>query len=590
MPEVDPKPSDPAERLTALFRRAVLEAGRLARSLRDGEGGLAPDPRRADDAQRLVADLVELKADLAETLSRDADGGVWLDRVERVQTSATEEDALAEALDAIVAITGARRGFVVTVGEGEPEVRAARNLEAAPLGDLERRLSRSILADSLRTGEPVVVENALEHPRYGVSMGVSRLRLLSVLVAPFRIDDRVAGAVYVDHDGVEGMFQRDVLARMERFLALIARTLAGLRRLAELGRENRALRDRIHRPGGFEDVLTVSPAMTRVVEQAQRFAQSPWPVLVLGESGTGKELMARALHLAGRRRDKEFLALNMSAIPETLIEDTLFGHEVGAFADARKMRKGFFESVDGGTLFLDEIGDAPASVQVKLLRAVQFGEIQRLGSDKPITVDVRVIAATNRDLEQDVRDGRFRGDLLLRLNPLTLRLPPLRERPEDIALLVRHFLQRYEKEVGKKGVRITEGALARFQACPFAGTNVRQLENFIKYMLAIAEGEVLTESHLPPELDPRAGADPGASAAATPTGSAPTTFAELEETKRRMRDAADFAFIERVVAAAGGNVAQAAAASETDRSWFYARARQLGLDLRALRGGKDERP
>ncbi len=578
MPEADPIP-DPAVRLQDLFRCAVRQAGNIARALRDGAG--AASPTLAEEAQVLVADLVELKADAAEVLASSADAGPWLDRVERVQRSPTEEDVLAEALDAIVAITGARRGFVVTTGEGEPEVRVARNLEAAPLGDLERRLSRSILEDALRHGEPILVENALEHPRYGVSAGVSRARSLSVLAAPFRIAEKIAGAVYVDHDRVEGMFRPEVLARIGRFLEVIARTLDGLRRLEALGRENRALRDRIRRPNGFEDVLTLSPTMARVVEQAQRFAQSPWPVLVLGESGTGKELFARALHLASRRRDAEFLALNMSAIPETLIEDTLFGHEVGAFAEARKMRKGYFEAAHGGSLFLDEIGDAPASVQAKLLRAVQFGEVQRLGSDKPVAVDVRVIAATNRDLDKDVREGVFRGDLLLRLNPLTLRLPPLRERPEDVPLLVRHFLKRYETEVGKKNVRITEAALARLQACDFAGTNVRQLENFIKYMLAIAEGEVLTESHLPPDIAPGAGG-PGSGASVVPT-SEPRTFDELEDTKRRMRDGYDRAFIERVVPAAGGNVVQAASESGTDRSWFYARAKQLGLDLKALR-------
>lgn len=564
-------------RLAAVARRASA----LARKLR-AESRTAPAlADLAEGAHALVADLEDLRLELHDLLADAADPAPLLDRFVRLHACATEDEVLEQALDATIAVTGALRGFVVTLDGGLPTVRAARNLDATHLPERERELSHSILDDALRTGETVLVPNALIDSRYARSGVVQKRGLLSVLVVPLRIDGAVGGAVYVDHDRDEAMFTPALLARIGRYVEIIASALGQARRLERLDRENRALLAQVRPRAGFEAVIGSSPAMVELIDRAQQFAQSPWPVLLVGEPGTGKELLARAIHQASPRRARTFLTLNMSAIPETLVEDTLFGHEPGAFAEARTGRKGYFEEAAGGTLFLDEIGDAPAALQAKLLRAVQFGEIQRLGSDAPRRVDVRLIAATNHDLEAAARAGRFRSDLLYRLNPLTLRVPPLRERVHDLPLLVRHLLQRHEAEVGKSGVRIDERALARLLAWDYAGSNVRALENFVKYMLAIADGDVLTERHLPPELFPSA--RPAEAAGANTGRSEPATYEELEAARHKCRDDLDRSFIERAVAAAGGNVLQAAAVTRTDRRWFYARAKQLGLRLGALR-------
>ena len=501
----------------------------------------------------------------------------WIEGMTRVEASESEDGVLDAALDAIIRVSGARRGFIVAVVEGGTEVRVARNLDEHPIKGSERALSRSIVDDALRQGKPLWVPDAQQDPRYGASAVVGRLKLLSVMALPFRIEGEVAGVVYLDHDAQASVFSPSLLPAVSRFLDLISATLGKLRRIERLGAERKALLDRLERQGGFEGIVGTSAAMAAVLEKAEQFAKAPWPVLLVGESGSGKELIARAIHKTSPRAAKEFLPLNIASIPETLIEDTLFGHDPGAFADARTVRKGYFESANGGTLFLDEIGDASASVQVKLLRVVQFGEVQRLGSDRPVKVDVRLIAATNVPLEKAVAEGRFRSDLLHRLNPLTLRVPPLRERPEDIPPLVSFFLRRHEAAIGAKGTRISPGALARLAGHDYTDSNVRCLENFVKYMLAVGKGRELTEADLPPEV-----LHPAVRAGAKGLSGGAATYAELEAAKGAHRDLMDRAFIERAVRAAGGNVVKAAAQTGANRRWFYTRARDLGIDMSAL--------
>jgi transcriptional regulator with GAF, ATPase, and Fis domain len=219
-------------------------------------------------------------------------------------------------------------------------------------------------------------------------------------------------------------------------------------------------------------------------------------VLIGGASGTGKELVARALHDEGERSAGPFVAVNCAAIPENLIESELFGHERGAFTDAVERRIGKFEAADGGTLFLDEIGELAAGVQAKFLRALQERRIERVGGTTPIDIDVRVVAATNRDLERDVAEGRFRADLFYRINVVPITLPPLNERREDIPLLASHFLTRARAEAGTGPSKIARSALSALERCPWPG-NVRELQNAIEHAVALAEGEVLEESDLP---------------------------------------------------------------------------------------------
>ena len=258
----------------------------------------------------------------------------------------------------------------------------------------------------------------------------------------------------------------------------------------------RAEADERERLGGL---VGASPPMRELFQTIRRIAASRATVLLQGESGTGKELVARAIHDLGERADQPFVAVNCAALPDQLIESELFGHERGAFTDARERRIGKFETAAGGTLFLDEIGELGIVVQAKLLRALQEKQIERLGGSSPIEVDVRVVAATNRDLEADVAEGRFRADLFYRINVVPIALPALAERREDIRRLAEHFLAAARADANRGPTRIARDAIAALERYAWPG-NVRELENAIARAVALAEGEVLEIGDLPPAI------------------------------------------------------------------------------------------
>jgi DNA-binding NtrC family response regulator len=238
----------------------------------------------------------------------------------------------------------------------------------------------------------------------------------------------------------------------------------------------------------FADILTRSPNMTAVIRIAEKAAASVIPVLISGESGVGKELIARAIHGTGERRSRPFVAVNCGAMPENLVESILFGHEKGSFTGATERHTGKFVEASGGTLFLDEVGELPAAAQVKLLRAIQEGEVEPVGARKAVRVDVRIISATNRDLIADVKAGRFREDLFYRLHVFPIAVPPLRERPADIPALARHFLARFAAEEGKRIRLIAPEAMQLLAAFPWPG-NIRQLENALFRAVVLADGD-----------------------------------------------------------------------------------------------------
>jgi DNA-binding NtrC family response regulator len=252
---------------------------------------------------------------------------------------------------------------------------------------------------------------------------------------------------------------------------------------------------------GFKDIITRSAKMRAVLQAAQKSAGSAIPVLVEGESGVGKELIARAIHGSGARKGKPFVAVNCGALPENLVESILFGHEKGAFTGATERHEGKFQEASGGTLFLDEVGELPPAAQVKLLRALQEGEVEPVGGKRPVQVNVRVISATNRDLNADVKSGRFREDLFYRLHVFPILVPPLRERAEDIPDLTRHFMVRFAAEEGKRVRSMSAEALGLLSAYSWPG-NVRQLENAIFRAVVLAEGEEIGLDELPHIANP----------------------------------------------------------------------------------------
>ena len=346
----------------------------------------------------------------------------------------------------------------------------------------------------------------------------------------------------------------------------------------------RALEQTAHQHGASEEtslapeILGQAPAMQEVFRAIGRLAHSHATVLINGESGSGKELVARALHRHSPRRDAPFIAINTAAIPRDLLESELFGHERGAFTGAATQRRGRFEQADGGTLFLDEIGDMPAELQTRLLRVLSDGHFYRVGGQQPIRANVRVIAATHQDLEERVRQGLFREDLFHRLNVIRLRLPPLRERREDIPLLVRHFLQKSAQDLGVERKRISDAALDYLQGQPFPG-NVRQLENLCHWLTVMAPAQIVEVADLPPEMRDQPGRE------------APTSWIEgLSSEADRLiathpgevfdRLTRDFerALIRRALAATGGRRIEAAQLLGIGRNTISRKIHELGMD------------
>lgn len=271
---------------------------------------------------------------------------------------------------------------------------------------------------------------------------------------------------------------------------------------AMLQQQNQAMEAQLLEGGGFEGIIGRSSAMLRVVQTARQVAPSDRPVLILGESGTGKELVARAIHNNSRRRKQRLVTLNCAGLSESILEDELFGHVKGAFTGAQSNRQGRFEHADGGTLFMDEIGDMPQPMQAKLLRVLENGEVVRLGSNEPVRVDVRFISATNRNLEDMLRDKTFREDLYYRIKGVTIAIPPLRDRREDIPLLVHYFLKQASEQYGKRIESVKPEVQQALVSYGWPG-NVRQLRNVVENMVVLAQGESIGVDLLPTEIRPR---------------------------------------------------------------------------------------
>ena len=335
----------------------------------------------------------------------------------------------------------------------------------------------------------------------------------------------------------------DYLAKPVDVMALRGAVAGALER-RRLTRENRQLRDEVAQK---KTLVGTSPVMIELYKQIAQIATTDATVLLTGESGSGKELVARTLHERSRRARGPYLAVNCAAVAETLLESELFGHERGAFTGAHTMRRGFFEEASGGTLLLDEVGDVPLKMQAQLLRVLQEGEVRRVGGSTPTPVDVRVIAATNRDLTEDVEQGRIRRDLFYRINVVHIRVPPLRERGDDVVLLARHLLARHAFALGRPVPEISDAVLARIRSHPWPG-NVRELDNALARALAMSRNNVLLPGDLPPAL---------ADESDVARSSIDHDWPRLDELQRR--------YIDRVLARTGGNKTAAANILGVDR-------------------------
>ncbi|MFB3132612.1 MAG: sigma-54 interaction domain-containing protein, partial [Rhodothermales bacterium] len=357
-----------------------------------------------------------------------------------------EPNALLEkVLEIAMETLEAERGFILLTSDERPEgfdVTIRRNFTEEQLGDVVR-LSTSVVYEVLRSGEPVLIYEALEDDRFGGAESIVLQQIQSIACVPLRLKDRQVGAIYLDSLTKRGRFTRDHLPFLNAFANQAAIAIENAQLYQALREENGQLRTEIQRLYGFDEIIGQSPRMRDVFEIMSRVIDSDATVLIEGESGTGKELVARAIHYNGHRKDKPFVAIFCGALSDELLESELFGHKKGAFTGATTDKKGLFEAATDGAIFLDEVGDLSPRLQMALLRVLQEGEIKRVGETHVRKVDVRVISATNRRLEDLVQDGSFREDLLYRLNTISVTVPPLRHRRSDIPLLAHHFLDKY---------------------------------------------------------------------------------------------------------------------------------------------------
>ncbi len=323
----------------------------------------------------------------------------------------------------------------------------------------------------------------------------------------------------------------------------------------------KVLSEAVEKHSRFDELLGTSPVMQKLYDQLARVADSETSVLVIGESGTGKELAARAIHRRSRRKDNPFVAVNCAALPEPLLESELFGHAKGAFTDARSQRKGLFQQAEGGTLLLDEIGEMPLAIQPRLLRALEENRVRPVGSDTEVAFDVRLVSATNRDLESAVDEGRFREDLFFRINVIQMELPPLRARGTDTLLLAQHFLKKFAARSGHPIVGISEAVAEKMLAYSWPG-NVRELRNVIERAVALGRHDRLVVEDLPEKVrDYR-------SSQVVIAGSDPTELVPMEEVERR--------YILHVLESVDGNKTLAARTLGLDRKTLYRKLRSFG--------------
>lgn len=382
-------------------------------------------------------------------------------------------------------------------------IEASRGLTKAQTALGHYKLGEGVIGRVVKSGEPLIVPRTADSPVFLNRTGSGRDADTAFLCVPIKEHEEMLGSLSVYRPSAPNEQLQDDVRLLAIVASMLARALLLRRDLQAqqdtLREENRQLRAELTRHFHPSNLVGNSHEMQLVYDQVAQVAPSNATVLVLGETGTGKELIARAVHAASKRADGPFVAVHCAALPESLIESELFGHLKGAFTGAAADRKGRFELADGGTIFLDEIGEIPLPIQAKLLRVIQERAFVPLGGEKPVRVDVRIVAATHRDLKKMVDDRLFREDLYYRLNVFPIYLPPLAKRKADILLLADHFLAKYAKDAGRPVAKLSPEAAELLMRYPWPG-NVRELENCMERALLLAMGDVITADNLPATL------------------------------------------------------------------------------------------
>ena len=435
------------------------------------------------------------KDDIERYIGKDALLSLY--HVSKILNSISNLDALLrKIMDLAIETTGAERGFLILAEENKFEIKVARKIDKKTIRN-PKEISKTIIDKVLSTKKPILTSNALNDPRLAKSESVIMFKILSILSVPLMSKNRCIGLLYVDSRTHKNVFNKSSLAYLMAFanLAGIAIENAKLREM--LSSENVRLKMQVRLSGGYEDIIGNSNEIKKVLTLIHKVTQNDVPVLIQGESGTGKELIARTIHRLGHRKDKKFVAQYCGALPDTLLESELFGYKKGAFTGAHTDKVGLLEEANGGTFFLDEIGEVPLTTQTKLLRFLEEGTIRRLGENKERKLNVRIISATNKNLEEEVYRGTFRDDLYYRLKVVKIEVPPLRKRKKDIPLLVNYFLGRFSSS---KKMQISTEAMKKLTQYSWPG-NIRELQNAISYAVVMSTGNTIGVKDLPPEIE-----------------------------------------------------------------------------------------
>jgi transcriptional regulator with GAF, ATPase, and Fis domain len=397
---------------------------------------------------------------------------------------------LLEALmDSIIEITNADKGFLILTEADAFDIKVARNVKRENIADAVSQLSDSIIAKVVKTRRPVIISDAMHDDEFAAAKSVMQLRVSSVICVPLLDRGRLLGLIYIGNDSIRSLFQQETMRLVTIFAAQASLIVANALLVNELRLDNRRLHERLEQYR-FGEIVGTSAPMQQVFRKVEKIAATDISVLITGETGTGKELIAREIHQRSPRVGKPFITINCGAIPENLLESELFGHVKGAFTGAIAVKQGKFQAADGGTLFLDEIGEIAIELQVKLLRALQERIVFKVGDSRPESVDIRILAATNRELEKEIAGGRFREDLYYRLNVVNLHLPPLRDRGEDVLVLARYLLSRYGREYDAKVKGFSPNASVAIRKYNWPG-NIRELENRIKKAVVLCESTMI---------------------------------------------------------------------------------------------------
>lgn len=413
-----------------------------------------------------------------------------------LEGSATRE-LFERILDIAMEVTHAERGFLFLKSlEDSSNIIPSiyRNFDPDKFSE-EERYSIGVLEQVMETGEPVVTVNAVQDERFKGRESVVINELTSIICVPVLKQDTALGYIYLDSREHRTHFNVETLNFMRVFASQAAMAIETADFVNRLALENRDLRTREDSLTPFDEIIGESPQLTDILDLTRRVASTDAPVLILGESGTGKELIARAIHYHGSRKDKPFIAQYCGALADNLLESELFGYKKGAFTGATTDKPGLLEAADRGSFFLDEIADVSLEIQTKLLRFLQEGEFRRVGDTKLRNVNTRIIAATNKDLEQMVTNEVFRQDLFYRLNVVTIRMPPLRERQDDIPILAEHFLKKYVDRYHKPVSKFSQRAMEAMLNHDWPG-NIRELENTIQRGVTLCEERSIDPEHL----------------------------------------------------------------------------------------------